>query len=309
MNRSFHRTLASAALACTLSLLPGAHAAAADGALTVTDDSGAAVTLARPARRVVSLAPHATELVYAAGGGAAMVGAVSYSDYPPEAARLPRVGDNRALDLERIAALRPDLIVVWQHGNADKQLDALHALGVPLFYSDPHRLDGIAGDLRALGTLLGTPEDARRAADAFDARIAALRRQYAAQPPVKVFYQVWDKPLMTLNAEHIISDVIALCGGVNVFARATQRVPTISTEAVLATAPEAIVTAAPGRTAPSRPLPGLQQWLAWPQLPAVAMGNLFAIDGDLINRSTPRLAEGAAQLCRDLQDTRKRRGR
>jgi len=292
-------TLVTALLVC----VTPAHAAP----ISVTDDTGATVTLAAPAQRVISLAPHVTEMLYAAGGGAKIVGAVSYSDYPPEARQIPRVGDNKALDLERIVALKPDLIVVWRHGNAQRQLDRLRDLHVPLFFSEPHRLDDIAVTLKRLGTLLGTSQTADPAANAFRADIARLRVRYAARPPVSVFYQVWDEPLMTLNGEHMISDVIALCGGRNVFANLEPLVPTVSTEAVLAANPEAIVTASPGATAPDQPLPQLDKWRAWPRLTAAARNNLFAIDGDLINRPAPRLAQGAALLCQDLEIARSRR--
>ncbi|MGF6379277.1 cobalamin-binding protein [Paraburkholderia atlantica] len=281
-------------------------ALSAHAAITVTDDSGATVTLAAPAQRVISLAPHVTELLYAAGGGPKMVGAVSYSDYPPEAKQLPRVGDNKALDLERIVALKPDLIVVWRHGNAQRQLERLRELHVPLFFSEPRRLDDIAVSLTKLGRLLGTSTSADAAAAAYRDDIARLRARYANRPVVNVFYQVWDRPLMTLNGEHMISDVIALCGGRNVFADLQPLVPTVSTEAVLAANPQAIVTAASGATQPDTTLPQLDTWRAWPRLAAVANNNLFAIDGDLINRPAPRIAQGARQLCEDLELARSR---
>jgi iron complex transport system substrate-binding protein len=293
------RTFAAfAALAITLN----AHAE-----ITVTDDSGATVTLTQPAQRVISLAPHVTEMLYAAGGGAKLVGAVTYSDYPPEAKQLPRVGDNKSLDLERIVALKPDLIVVWRHGNAQRQTDRLRELHVPLYFSEPHRLDDIAVSLAKFGTLLGTSRAADAAARTYRNEIARLRERYAKRPPVSVFYQVWDEPLMTLNGEHMISDAIALCGGRNVFAKLEPLVPTVSTEAVLAANPEAIVTAAPGATQPDRALPSLDKWKAWPGMTAVARNNLFAIDGDLINRPAPRLAQGAKQLCEDLDIARSHR--
>ncbi|WP_345813179.1 cobalamin-binding protein [Paraburkholderia sp. PREW-6R] len=275
-------------------------------AITVTDDTGAAVTLAAPAQRVISLAPHVTELLYAAGGGTKIVGAVSYSDYPPAAQQLPRVGDNKALDLERIVALKPDLIVVWRHGNAQRELERLRELHVPLYFSEPHRLDDVAVSLTKLGELLGTSQIADAAAASFRRDIAQLRASYASRPPVSVFYQVWDRPLMTLNGEHMISDVIALCGGRNVFAGLKPLVPTVSTEAVLAANPEVIVTAAPGATKPDTSLPQLGTWRAWPGLKAVAENNLFAIDGDLINRPAPRIAQGAKALCEDLEVARTR---
>jgi len=283
------------------------HATHAFAAISVTDDTGATVTLPAPAQRVISLAPHVTELLYAAGGGAKLIGAVSYSDYPPEAKKLPRVGDNKSLDLERLVALKPDLIVVWRHGNAQRQLDRLREMHIPLFFSEPHHLDDVAASLTKLGQLLGTSPAADAAAAAYRQDIAALRSRYAGRAPVSVFYQVWDQPLMTLNGEHMVSDVIALCGGRNVFAKLAPLVPTVSTEAVLAANPEAIVTAAPGATEPDTTLPQLGAWRAWPSLTAVANHNLFAIDGDLINRPAPRIAQGAKQMCEDLDIARSRR--
>lgn len=291
-------------LVAFIAMLVATHAHAA---LTVTDDTGAQVTLPRPARRVVSLAPHVTELLFAAGGGARIVGTVSYSDYPKAAQSIPRVGDNKALDLERIVALHPDLIVVWRHGNAARQMDRLAALGIPLYYSEPTRLDDIAASIDKLGVLLGTEDTARAASAAFTRDIAQLRAKYARLAPVRVFYQVWDDPLMTLNGDNVFSEVIGLCGGVNVFAGQAPRVPTISTEAVLAANPEAIVTATPGATKPDRSLPALDRWKQWTSITAVARGNLFGIDGDVINRPTPRIAIGAAELCRDLDIARGRR--
>lgn len=294
------RLLCTATVACV-------YASQAHAAITVTDDNGATVTLAAPAQRVISLAPHVTELIYAAGGGSRLVGAVSYSDYPPEAKQIPRVGDNKALDLERIAALKPDLIVVWRHGNAQAELERLRELHIPMFFSEPHKLDDVALTLTKLGTLLGTSGTADAAASKYRHDIARLRARYANRPPLSVFYQVWDQPLMTLNGTHMVSDVITLCGGRNVFAKLQPLVPTVSTEAVLAANPEVIVTASAGATKPDKPLPQLDRWRAWPSLKAVARNNLFAIDGDLIDRPTPRLAQGAAQLCEDLDVARSRR--
>ncbi|MBU9169398.1 cobalamin-binding protein [Burkholderia gladioli] len=284
-----------------------ASATSATNAITVIDDAGRTVTLSAPARRVISVAPHATELLYAAGGAAAMVGAVSYSDYPEAARALPRVGDNRSLDLERIVALKPDLIVVWRHGNADRQTAQLAALGIPLYFSEPKRLDDVAVSLDKLGRLLGTRAQADRAAADYRQRIAALRARYAARPPVTVFLQIWDRPLTTLNGAQIVSDVLRLCGGRNVFAALQPVAPTVSDEAVLAADPEAIVATAQGATASDASLPSLERWRRWPSLAAVARSNLFAVDGDWLTRPTPRLALGAEQVCRDLETARERR--
>lgn len=279
----------------------------AHAALSARDDDGHTVTLAAPAQRVISLAPHATELVFAAGCGSRLVGTVTYSDYPAAARAVPRVGDNKALDLERIAALKPDLIVVWRHGNAERQTDALRALHIPLFFSGPKHLDDIASSLNRLGILLGTQPVADEAAASFRRDIATLRARYAARPPVTVFFQVWDRPLMTLNGTHLISDVIDLCGGRNIFASLKPLAPTVTDEAVLAANPEAIVTTDRGATATRDALPSLARWRAWPSLTAVARDNLFAIDGDLLTRASPRIAQGAATLCEDLDAARARR--
>lgn len=288
-----------------VALLAAAHAHAA---VTAVDDAGQTITLNQPARRIVSLAPHVTELIYAAGGGDRIVGTVSYSDYPPQARDIPRVGDNKALDLERIAALKPDLIVVWRHGNAQKQTDRLRALGMPLFFSEPRRLESIPENLEKLGVLMGTEATANRAAGDFRQQVQTLRATYASRSPVTVFYQVWQQPLMTLNGQHLVSDLLALCGGRNLFAKETPLVPTVSVEAVVAGNPEAMLTAGMGATRPDRPLADFSMWEKWKQVTAVARNNLFVIDGDLVNRAGPRVVQGAAEICKDLDIARSRRG-
>ncbi|WP_390622806.1 Vitamin B12-binding protein [Ralstonia syzygii] len=276
-------------------------------ALSVADDTGAIVTVPHPAQRVVSLAPHATELLFAAGGGARIVGAVTYSDYPSAARDIPRVGDNRAVDLERIAALKPDLVVVWRHGNAQKQTDLAARARHPAVLLRAAPATDIPRAIEALGTLLDTRASAHDAAERFRRQADDLRGRYAGRPPVTVFFQVWEQPLMTLNGQHVFSDMLALCGGRNVFADAQPLVPTVSTEAVLAANPEVLLTAGMGATQGSRPIDTLDAWKRWPSLLAVQRGNLFTIDGDLINRPGPRLLQGAALLCEDLEQARARR--
>ncbi len=278
--------------------------------LSVTDDSGAQVSLIEPAKRVISLAPHITELIYAAGGGARLVGTLAYSDYPSAAQQVPRVGDSRTLDLERIVALKPDLIVAWRTGNTQRQLDALHALQIPIFYSEPRTLNEVATNLERLGVLLNTSAQAQLAAANFERQLKALRRQYAKRPSVRVFYQIWDKPLMTLNGKHIVNDIIVLCGGRNIFANLLPLAPTVSTEAVLAANPQAIIATYPHpidveKEAEKLPA-SLALWRHWPKLSAVADNHLFVIESDLIDRSGPRLVEGAAQICQRLDSVRQK---
>ena len=277
--------------------------AGANAAITLADDSGRSVTLYHPAQRIISLTPHMTELLFAAGAGERVVGTVEYSNYPAAAQRIARIGDSAQLDLERIVSLKPDLIVVWRNGNAQRQLDKLLRLGIPVFYNEPRRLADIARAVEQLGRLAGTQAVAASSVRAFVAREAELRRRYTGRALVTVFFQIWDKPLLTVNADHLISDVIRLCGGQNVFAGVGQLTPEISIEAVLAADPDAIV----GVTAEAGQEENLGLWKKWPRLKAVARNNLFAIRSDLISRNTPRILDGAEQLCEQLDAARARR--
>lgn len=277
--------------------------AVALAAISVRDDQGNAITLKQPARRVVTLAPHATELVFAAGGGDRIVGTVDYSDFPPAARDIPRVGDHQMLDIERILALKPDLLIVWLHGNSERQIASLRRLGIPFFFSEPHKLNDIPQSVRRLGKLLGTEDKAEHIAAQQEQRLADLTARYGKRPKVRVFYQVWGRPLYTLNGQHIVSDALRLCGGENVFADLAATAPMVSLEAVLQRNPEVILTGGKGSNAET----GLDIWTAFPSLHAVKRGNLFAVDADLLNRSGPRLIEGTAAICDWLERARSRR--
>jgi iron complex transport system substrate-binding protein len=271
--------------------------------LRVADDYGREVRLAAPAQRVVSLAPHLTELMYAVGAGTKLVGALAYSDYPPEAQRLPRVGSEAAIDLEALVALKPDLVVAWPNAGSARAVERIAALGIPVFRSEPRELEDIARTMETLGRLAGTQAAAGAAAKAFRDRAARIERTYAQRPRVRVFYQVWDRPLITVNGEHVISKVMRLCGGENVLAALPALAPEIDREAVLRADPEVIVASGADGARPA----WLDDWQAFPALAAVRQGNLFAIRPDLLQRHTPRLLEGAEELCRILQAVRLKR--
>lgn len=286
-------------LAFSLLVLSGLARADVD----LTDDHGTAVHLAQPARRIVSLAPHVTELLYAAGAGDRVVGAVQYSDYPEAAKKVARVGSYTAVDMEKVVALKPDLVVAWKSGNRDAHLDKLRGLGIPVFINEPRKIDDVARSLSQLGKLAGTEAVAEPAAKAFRARHAALAAKYSARPTVRTFYEIWNRPLMTVNGEHLIADVIRLCGGENVFAKLPVLAPAIDVEAVLAAQPEAIVASGMGEARPE----WLDDWRKWSKLTAVARGNLFFIPPDQIQRHTPRILDGAERLCAQLEEARGRR--
>ena len=276
---------------------------AAAAQVTLRDDTGATVRLPKPASRIVSLAPHATENLFAAGAGDRLVGVVDYSDYPEAAKRIANVGDHSRPDLEAIVALKPDLVIVWQSGNAGSVVKRLQALGLPVFQTQPDRLEDIPSNLEKLGRLAGSEAVANRVAADFRQRLTALRKQYSARPPVKVFYQAWHQPLLTVGGSQVITEVIRLCGGENVFGGLAAKAPSVSLEAVLAANPEAIIASGMGYDTPI----GLDDWRKWKQLQAVARGNLFHVPADLMQRSTPRLLDGAEQLCRHLETARQRR--
>jgi len=273
----------------------------AHAAISVKDDAGDTVTVAKPAQRVISLAPHVTELLFAAGGGSHVVGVVSYSDFPEEAKKIQQVGSNREVDLERIMALRPDLIVVWRHGSSERQIEMVKKLGVPIFHSEPQQLEAIADNVQKLGQLMGTDAVAGPAAADLRRRMASLRSRYANRPVVRSFYQVWDKPLYTLNGRHIVSDALRLCGGANIFDKLAVTAPVVSVEAVLQENPEAIFATA------EKNYGGVSMWKPYGTLTAVRNDNLFTIDGNLLNRAGPRMIDGAAQLCEKLELARSHR--
>lgn len=271
------------------------------GGAAERDDSGKTLFLDRPARRIVSLAPNITELLYAAGAGKSMVGAVEYSDYPPEALKLERVGNAQSLDIEKIASLRPDLVVAWKSGNPPDQLNELHALGVPVFYVDPMRLSAIPTDIEKLGALSGTEDTAKKSAQAFNRRLEVLRNRYSGKKQVSVFYEIWPSPLMTVNDRHIISDVMKLCGAENIFGNLPALVPVVSLGAVIRADPEAIIGSGEGDARP----PWLDDWKKW-DITASRKNHLFYIPADLINRQSPRLLQGAEMLCRQVDTVRDR---
>jgi iron complex transport system substrate-binding protein len=286
----------------TLIVFTAVAALHAQAAVTVKDDDGNTVTLQKPAQRVISLAPHVTEMLFAAGGGSHVVGVVAYSDFPEEAKKITQIGSNREIDLERIMALKPDLIVVWRHGSSERQIDMVRKLGVPLFHSEPQTLDAIADGVAKLGQLMGTDNVAGPAAADLRRQLAALRGRYAKRPAVRAFYQVWDKPLYTLNGKHIVSDALRLCGGENIFAKLPVTAPIVSVEGVLQENPEAIFATA------EKNYGGVSMWKSYGTLLAVRNDNLFTVDGNLLNRAGPRMVAGAAVLCEKLELARRHRG-
>jgi iron complex transport system substrate-binding protein len=271
-----------------LCLLLAAPAQAA--AIRLVDDAGQALEFERPPQRIISLTPHLTELLFAVGAGAQLAGVDSASDYPRAAQALPRVGDYTRINFERVLALKPDLVVVWTGGNRAADIHGLKKMGLPVLHTQATRLDDVARLLRLIGLASGHAREGEAAARDFSARLAALRASAARQPAVGAFYQVWDRPLMTVGGTHWISDALALCGARNVFADLRAASPVVSREAVLRRAPELIVG---GSDAPDL----RRQWQRFASLPAVKNQAFVHVDADRLHRPTPRLIEGVSELC------------
>ncbi|APX79059.1 cobalamin-binding protein [Achromobacter insolitus] len=287
-------------LVAGLAANPAVAGPAAGTAVQVRDDQGRTVSLAAPARRAVTLAPHATELVYAAGAGDHVIATIRGSDYPPAARQLPVIGDGTQPDPERVAAVRPDLLIAWQPGAAAPLARVMDKLGVPVFYSDPLTLAAIPDAVERMGALFGTEAQARPAAQALRARLEALAERYADRRPVRVFVQAGLDPIYTLNDSSIVSDALRVCGGVNVFGQAPVVAPQVSLESVLAARPEAVLAGI------SRPEDAARNLAAWQALglPAARLGHVYGVDADALYRPGPRLIDAAEAICADLDRLR-----
>jgi len=255
-----------------------------------------------PAQRIISLAPHITELLFAAGAGDKVIAAVDYSDYPPAARQFPRVGDAAHLDLERIVALDPDLVIAWNTGTSQEDIDRLRRLGINVYVSDLHAMEDIAGEVRTLGRRAGTERSAEIAAKGFERRLESLREEYKGRKTVSVFIQVWERPLMTVGGRHIISDALKICGGKNPFSDLQSIAPTVSIEAVLKADPQVIVGDVPVAELS-------EQWSRWPELRAVRLAHVYTIPAELIARPTPRMLDGVERLCAIMDEVRANHGR
>ena len=255
---------------------------------------------AAAASRIVSLAPNLTELAFAAGAGDRIVGTAEYSDYPQQAQAIARIGDAFRVDYERILALQPDAVLAWEPGTPQATVERLRSLRLPVTTIRTRSLADIGTAVRDIGRIAGTPAVAQREADRFERAIASLREEYAARTPVTVFLQINDQPLYTVNGTQIMSEVLALCGGVNVFGDLNDLAPQVGVEAVIAVDPEAIISTG------AADAPAFTQWRRWPQIRAVHANNLYVLSPDNLARSTTRLSSGAADMCRTLQTARDR---
>lgn len=275
-------------------------AASTSGEIVVEDYLGRTVTLDKPAKRIIALAPHIVENVYSAGAGEYLLAAVEYSNYPAEAKSLPRIGAYNTFSLEAILALSPDLVITWVSGNGAQVIDQLSRLGIAVYADEPKTLADIAQSIRAIGKLAGTTEKSEAVAEDFLAQLSALQQQNAGAAELEVFYQVWNQPLQTVNGEHIISDVLGVCGATNSFSDALSLAPKVNIESVLQRDPDVILASGTGNNEP----PWLNDWREFPSLKAVKNNHLFFVEADHIQRHTTRILEGTEKVCELLKQSR-----
>ncbi len=248
----------------------------------------------------MSLAPHLTELLFAAGAGEKVVGVSRHSDYPEAAQEIPQVGDAYRVDLERMVAIAPDLIVGWRSGNPPSEIARLESLEFRVFVTEPRNLSDIPRLLRLMGRLAGTDAAANVTANNYERELSELRMRYSQRERLRVFYQIWEKPLMTVNGEHIISDVLEVCGGSNVFADMKLLSAQVSIESVLARDPQVVIDVS------SLKPTDWNQWERFPAVSAVANGSLYHVPPDVLHRASPRVLEGAKHVCELLDRARRK---
>ncbi|MGL4615273.1 MAG: cobalamin-binding protein [Shewanella sp.] len=257
-----------------------------------------ATVLAQPAKRIVALSPHSVEMLYAIGAGDAIVATTDYADYPEAAKHIPRIGGYYGIQMERVLALAPDLIVVWDSGNKAEDISQLKELGFTLYHSSPNRLEDVARELEELGELTGKREQAKQMAADYRAQLMALRLENEHKTAVKVFYQLWSTPLMTVSKNSWIQQLIDVCHGQNVFYAAPSDYPQVSLENVLLVMPEVIVQSAEKGNVQD------VDWSAWPEIPAVKNKQIYPLNADLLHRASPRVLHGVTSLCEALDRAR-----
>jgi iron complex transport system substrate-binding protein len=273
---------------------------AANAAREVRDDAGDLVTVSTAPCRIVSLAPGTTAMLYAAGAAQCLVGTIAHSAEPAEATRLPIVGDAETLDFERLLALRPTVVVVAVDVVQRVRIDRIRELRIPVYQVHVTQLAGMPESLRRLGALAGTQDVANRRADELAAELAALGLRYRARAPIRVLYQIWDRPIYTIGGRHVITDALRLCGAVNIFADLDTAAPAVTREAAVLRNPELILASAPPGAADD----WLAEWRRFPALAAVQHRQLVSYVDERIDRMGPSVIEATGNLCAVIDKAR-----
>ena len=266
--------------------------------INVNDYANRSVTLQQTAERVIALSPHIVENMFSIGAGSLLVGVVDHSDFPNQAKQITRIGGASSFSLEKILSLSPDLVIVWASAAKNSIVEKLTSLSIPVYVDNPRTLVDIARSIRDFGLLTGQVEKSTTVANNYLLEVQSLRNQYQRVDDITVLYEVWNNPLQTINRKHIISDIITLCGGKNVFGDTLSLAPKVNIEAVINRNPDIIVS-----SNTSNQQQWLDYWLAWPVLRAVRHRRLYVIDPNLIQRHTVRILTGTKILCDYINET------
>ncbi|HEX4918876.1 MAG TPA: cobalamin-binding protein [Limnobacter sp.] len=285
-------------LACLLG--PACNTALA--ATCVHDDTGQPVCIrsAVPVKRVLSLSPHLTEIAAYVGGVGQLLAVDDSSNHPNEVVKLPRIRQPWLASTESLLAYKPDLVLAWQSGISQTAVAQLRAAGVPVFVSEPTSVQAVAENMVAVAKLMGHWPAQAQKIDAWRAKMASLQTTHAGKLPVRVFYQVWHQPLMTLGGKHLVTEILAMCGGRNVFADQPGLSPTVNLETVISRKPSVILASGGAESETALKI----QWSTWRSIPAVAMGHVHTLPPDLLVRQGPRLLEATERICGLLDSVR-----
>lgn len=269
---------------------------ASQNTIVVKDDLNNKLSFDSPVSRIASLAPHITELLFHIERGHLIVTTADRSDFPDAAKQIPQIGGYDQINIEKIVSLKPDLIISWQTGNNQRQVDKLKSLGFPIYYSEPKSLADISKTIRNFGILTNNQNFAKNKANAFDQAIINLKPKHKKH--TKVFYEVWHKPLFTINGNQIISEVIRYCGGENIFANSLAIAPIVNFEAVIERNPQLIILSEGSKES-------LKDWQRWPVIDAVKNNNILVVNPDHIVRPTPRILKGMKSICEQISNPKK----
>ncbi|VFQ46780.1 ABC transporter substrate-binding protein [Desulfoluna butyratoxydans] len=270
-------------------------------AKSVTDTTGCVVALPDAPKRVVSLAPSITEIVFSLGKGDLLAGVTRYSDYPEAAQKLPRVGSYIRPELETIVSLKPDLCLAVKDGNPDNVIQRIRAFGIPVYTVNPDGIDTIIRSINEIGNILNATPEARAITGAMGAQLEAIDRTVAkASHTPRLFFQIGIAPIVSVGKNTFLNEMIRRAGGENVVTSETPY-PRFSKEQVLALAPEMIIITSMARNDDFEVM--RQEWASWPSLPAVQTNNIHVVNSDILDRPTPRVVEGLAMLAALIHPT------
>lgn len=243
--------------------------------------------------RIVALAPHIVENLYAIGAGDLIVGTLDYADYPQEATKIERIGGYNGISIEKLLMLKPDMVIAWKNGNQAEDLAQIKRLGIELYLSDPRFIEGVASEILKLGQITGHIEQSKQVAETFTAKLNAIKVTQKDKTTLTGFYQLWPEPMMTVSKNTWINQLIETCQVTNVFANSDTDYPQISIENVIVTKPQVIII--PDEKS-KRVMPTVN-WQQWPEIPAVKYEQFISVNADLLHRFTPRMLDGLAQMC------------